>query len=167
MSRSTAARTVKAVGNFSFFFGASGGASSGDGVAGVCGGTVVVVSAIAAIVAVAGGERHHPKRTIASATPHPRDRPAGVMPVGGAASHHRHMESRDSTPEPTAAPVKEHRQHRALVWILIVVATVIAFVAIATTWVDRQMLDNHAWKNASKSVAQDPAVRSSVATYLV
>jgi hypothetical protein len=48
-----------------------------------------------------------------------------------------------------------------------VAASVLAVLAILTTWVNRQMLDNDAWNKATTQVIQNPEVRSSLATYLV
>jgi hypothetical protein len=58
-------------------------------------------------------------------------------------------------------------RHRGLVWTLTVAASVLAVVAILTLWVQRQMLDNNAWKKATTQVIHDPQVRSALATYLV
>jgi hypothetical protein len=59
------------------------------------------------------------------------------------------------------------RRRRAIVWTLVVLASVIALVSILTTWVNRQMLDNAAWQRASAQVIQDPKVRSALSVYLV
>jgi hypothetical protein len=59
------------------------------------------------------------------------------------------------------------RRRRIAIWTLIVGASVIGFVGVLTTWVNRQMLDNHAWTNASTQVIQDKDVRSALSTYLV
>jgi hypothetical protein len=59
------------------------------------------------------------------------------------------------------------RKRRILVWALVVLASVLAVVAIMTTWVKRQMLDNTAWNNATTQVIQDPKVQSALATYSV
>jgi hypothetical protein len=59
------------------------------------------------------------------------------------------------------------RKRRIVIWSLIVVATVIALVGSLTLWVNRQMLDNTAWKNASTKVIQDQQVQSALATYIV
>jgi hypothetical protein len=64
-----------------------------------------------------------------------------------------------------AAPLSRGR--RILVWTLVVLATVLALVSILTTWVNRQMLDNTAWKNATTQAIQDPQVQSALATYAV
>src|SRR6187200_1932767 len=59
------------------------------------------------------------------------------------------------------------RRRRVLVWTLVVVASLIAFAAILTTWVNRQMLSQRSWQNASAELIQDPAVQSRLSVYLV
>jgi hypothetical protein len=58
-------------------------------------------------------------------------------------------------------------RRRAVVWTLIVVASLIAFASVLTTWVDRQMLDTQSWEDASAELIEDPEVREAVAVYLV
>jgi hypothetical protein len=58
-------------------------------------------------------------------------------------------------------------QHKVAVWTLLVLATLIAFVASLTIWVDRQMLDNGAWNHSSEQLVQDPEIRSALSVYLV
>src|SRR5204863_2787167 len=59
------------------------------------------------------------------------------------------------------------RRRRFLIWALIVVASLLGFVAILTTWVNRQVLDTTAWKNANTRLVENTEVRSALATYLV
>jgi hypothetical protein len=59
------------------------------------------------------------------------------------------------------------RRRRVLVWVLVVLASVIAFVSILTTWVNRQMLDNAAWTRASQQIIQDPKVQQALSSYVV
>jgi hypothetical protein len=59
------------------------------------------------------------------------------------------------------------RRHRALVWTVIVLTSLIALGTILTTWVHRQMLDNQAWKTASARLIEDPEVQSALSVYLV
>src|SRR3954468_4268826 len=59
------------------------------------------------------------------------------------------------------------RRHPALVWSLIVVASLIGFGSIMTTWVHRQMLDTQSWKDASAELIEDPQVRDAVSVFLV
>ena len=80
-----------------------------------------------------------------------------------------------STP-PTAAattesaapdPARATRGRRVLVWALIVAASVIAVISTLTTWVDRQMLDEDAWRKASAELIEDPQVQKALAVFLV
>jgi hypothetical protein len=64
-----------------------------------------------------------------------------------------------------AAPLS--RRRRIVIWTLVVLATVLALVSILTTWVNRQMLDNTAWNNATAQIIQDPQVQTALATYTV
>ena len=59
------------------------------------------------------------------------------------------------------------RRRRSLIWVLIVVASVLGLASILTSWVQRQMLDNHAWRKASTQVIQNTQVRAAVSTYAV
>ena len=59
------------------------------------------------------------------------------------------------------------RRRRTVVWVLIVLATVLALVAIVATWVNRQMLDNNSWRNTSANLIQDQAIQSALSLYLV
>ena len=59
------------------------------------------------------------------------------------------------------------RRRSILVWSLVAVATLLALASILTTWVNRQMLDNKSWENASTELIQDPQVRSALSVYLV
>ncbi|HEX4521485.1 MAG TPA: SHOCT domain-containing protein [Gaiellaceae bacterium] len=59
------------------------------------------------------------------------------------------------------------RRRRIAVWALVVAASVIAILSVLTTWVHRQVLDNHAWTKASATAIQDPTIRSAIATQVV
>ena len=65
----------------------------------------------------------------------------------------------------TAPPLSKKR--RILVWVLVVLATILALVAILTTWVNRQMLDNTAWNKATSKVIQDPQVQTALGDFTV
>jgi hypothetical protein len=69
-------------------------------------------------------------------------------------------------PTAKAAPPLS-RKRRIVIWTLVVLATILALVAILTTWVKRQMLDNTAWNQATTQVIQDPQVQTALATYTV
>jgi hypothetical protein len=80
------------------------------------------------------------------------------------------MARANGTPDGSASPnpaEPERAKHRLASWIVIVVASFLAVLAIVTTWVHRQILDNHSWESASKQVVADPQVRSALATYMV
>ena len=66
-----------------------------------------------------------------------------------------------------AAPATLSRRRRILVWAMLVLATVIALVSILTLFVDRQMLDNNEWRNASADVIENDQVQQGLAVYLV
>jgi hypothetical protein len=53
------------------------------------------------------------------------------------------------------------------IWALIVLASVISVVLILTLWVDRQVLDNKSWENATRNVVTDPKIQSSLSVFLV
>lgn len=59
------------------------------------------------------------------------------------------------------------RRRRVLIWTLIVAASLIGLGSVLTAWVDRQMLDNQSWADASAELIQDPEVREAVSVYLV
>src|SRR3954453_15264286 len=58
-------------------------------------------------------------------------------------------------------------RRRALVWALIVAASLLALASILTTWVHRQMLDEQSWKEASPARIADPRARQAVSVYVV
>jgi len=58
-------------------------------------------------------------------------------------------------------------QHRHAVRILVVLATILAFLAIFTSWVDRQALDTNEWVNTSGKLLEDPVISDALATYAV
>src|SRR5215211_864185 len=75
-----------------------------------------------------------------------------------------------SSPDGTVHVDREpgtRRRHPALIWTLIVVASLIGLATILTTWVHRQVLDNQSWKNASAELIQDQQVRDAVSVFLV
>jgi hypothetical protein len=58
-------------------------------------------------------------------------------------------------------------QHRIKVRILLVLASILAFLAIFTSWVDRQALDSTEWVSTSGKLLEDEAISDAVATYAV
>ena len=60
------------------------------------------------------------------------------------------------TPE-NAEPLTGRR--RAAIWTLIVLAALLGVLSITAGWVNRQLLDNVGWNNASARIVRDPTVR--------
>src|SRR3954462_837085 len=58
-------------------------------------------------------------------------------------------------------------RRRALIWTLIVLASVIGLASILTTWVHRQMLDNQSWRDASAQLIENPQVQDALSVFLV
>jgi hypothetical protein len=67
---------------------------------------------------------------------------------------------------PAAGPPPESR-HRIKVRILVVLASVFAFLAIFTAWVDRQALDTDQWVDTSGEMLGDPVISDAIADYAV
>jgi hypothetical protein len=74
----------------------------------------------------------------------------------------------DQPAVPADEPLRPVSTRRKIaIWVLIVLASIITFLSILTTWVNRQLLDGHSWHKASTQVIQDPAVQTALATQLV
>ncbi len=58
-------------------------------------------------------------------------------------------------------------RHRITVRILVVVASILAFLAIFTSWVDRQALDTDQWVDTSGKLLEDREISDAIATYAV
>src|SRR5829696_5537336 len=58
-------------------------------------------------------------------------------------------------------------RHRVKVRILIVLASLLAFLAIFTSWIDRQALDTNQWVDTSGRLLEDKEISDAVATYSV
>ncbi len=71
-------------------------------------------------------------------------------------------EAVDAQPAP-----RRRRRRTVLIWVLIVVASLIGLASILTTWVNRQVLDNESWKQASADLIEDQQVRDAVSVFLV
>ena len=56
-----------------------------------------------------------------------------------------------ATKKSATDPAKPGKGRRALVWGLVVVASLLMFASVLTKWVDRQMLDNDNWNAARAS----------------
>jgi hypothetical protein len=59
------------------------------------------------------------------------------------------------------------RAHRRLALVLIVVATLLAFVAIFAVWANRQLLDNDNWTETSSQLIENRVIRDQVGLFLV
>src|SRR5215212_5586177 len=58
-------------------------------------------------------------------------------------------------------------RHRVKVRILVVLASFLAFLAIFTSWIDRQALDTNNWVDTSGRLLEDKEISDAVATYSV
>src|SRR3954462_1769027 len=58
-------------------------------------------------------------------------------------------------------------RHRVKIRILVILASVLAFLAIFTSWIDRQALDTNEWVHTSGRLLQDKEISDAVATYAV
>jgi hypothetical protein len=64
-------------------------------------------------------------------------------------------------------PATLSRSRRRLVTGLIVLASLIGIGSILSTWVERQMLDNQSWRDASAELIEDAKVREALSVFLV
>ena len=53
-------------------------------------------------------------------------------------------------------------RHRIQVRVLVILASILAFLAIFTSWVDRQALDTNQWVDTSGKLIQNEKVRSAL-----
>ena len=58
-------------------------------------------------------------------------------------------------------------EHRILVRVLVIAASVFAFLSIFTTWIDRQALDTDEWVDTSGRLLEDKTISDEVANYAV
>src|SRR5829696_7710783 len=66
-----------------------------------------------------------------------------------------------------ASPEPPEMQHRVTVRILVVLASFLAFLAIFTSWIDRQALDTNQWVDTSGKMLEDKEISDALATYAV
>jgi hypothetical protein len=66
-----------------------------------------------------------------------------------------------------AATDPPETRHRIKIRILVVLASILAFLAIFTSWIDRQALDTNEWVSTSGKLLEDKAISDAVATYTV
>src|SRR6266540_1590558 len=58
-------------------------------------------------------------------------------------------------------------RHRIKVRILVVAASILAFLAIFTSWIDRQALNTDQWVDTSGKLLEDKEISDAIATYSV
>jgi hypothetical protein len=66
-----------------------------------------------------------------------------------------------------ASTAPSETRHRRLIRVLVVLATLLAFLAIFTSWIDRQALDTNEWVDTSGKLLEDKTISDAVATYAV
>ncbi len=76
------------------------------------------------------------------------------------------MEAAATPPEHAGTPPPES-EHRIAVRVLVVAASVLAFLSIFTTWIDRQALDTDEWVDTSGRLLEDEEISDAVANYAV
>ena len=82
--------------------------------------------------------------------------------------------ARGPAPEPSGKPAPgesgspdlKHR-HRAIVWPLIVLASVVLVLSIIANWVQTEVLDTNQVKDTTDQIVKDPDVQQALATYTV
>ena len=72
----------------------------------------------------------------------------------------------NSAPAEKTAPAKLGRGRKIAVWALVAVASLLSFIMILTAWVDRQMLDNASWRQASEDLITNEEVQNALAVFL-
>ena len=84
------------------------------------------------------------------------------------------MADQSDTPERAPAPtplpagsLQPTRRHRALVWSLIVLASVLLIVSITANWVQREALDTNQVRNTTDQILADEDVQQELSIYLV
>ncbi|HET9119775.1 MAG TPA: SHOCT domain-containing protein [Solirubrobacterales bacterium] len=66
-----------------------------------------------------------------------------------------------------ASPDPPETRHRIWVRILVVLASILAFLAIFTSWIDRQALNTNRWVHTSGQLLEDKTISDAVASYAV
>jgi hypothetical protein len=77
------------------------------------------------------------------------------------------MKTNGETETTEAEPAPPRRAHRKLGLALIVVASVLSFLAIFAVWADRQLLNTDNWTETSSELIENDAIRTQVSTFLV
>jgi hypothetical protein len=76
----------------------------------------------------------------------------------------------EGSPTTTAAarpPGKPRFGRRAVVWLIVVIASVLGVVSILSSWANQQALDNENWRETSEEIIQNPKVAPALSAFLV
>lgn len=73
----------------------------------------------------------------------------------------------DTPTDRTETGISALRRRNGLVWTLIVLAWLIAFVSSLTVWVQRQALDTDSWTETSTALLENDEVRNALSVYIV
>jgi hypothetical protein len=66
-----------------------------------------------------------------------------------------------------APPEPPERRHRIKIRVLVVLASILAFLAIFTSWVDQQVFDTNQWVDTSGKLLEDKEISDALAVYAV
>jgi hypothetical protein len=73
----------------------------------------------------------------------------------------------EASERPQQGEAKPPRQRRGVVRALIVLASVLAFLAVFAVWANRQLLETDTWSDTSGKLLEDPEIRTQVADFMV
>ena len=77
----------------------------------------------------------------------------------------------DEPPTTTAATrpprKKAHFGRRALVWTIVIVASVLGVISILSSWANQQALDTDNWRQTSEEIIQNPKVAPALSAFVV
>lgn len=68
---------------------------------------------------------------------------------------------------PPSTPAAGRREHRKLGLALIVVASIIAFLAVFSIWANRQLLETDSWVDTSTELLEDEEIRGQLSNFMV
>src|SRR5512132_3773522 len=97
--------------------------------------------------------------TAAATRPGARRVESGLAVLGGIEESVEVSSAQREIPRP--------RQRRGIVYALVALASVIAFLAVFAVWVNRQLLETATWTDTSSQLLQDPAIQTQVANSMV
>ncbi len=70
-------------------------------------------------------------------------------------------------PAKAPPPAKGDRQHRKLGIAVIVIASVLTFLAVFSIWANRQLLETDSWVETSSELLEDPEIRGQLSNFMV